>query len=186
MGSHYLTISGSSHILLYLHSFFCAPKQTWSFLLLCGTFPEEYHNLIKKSFLLFFMLTFSQATNTTPLCCLPNEFNITFPQADYLWAMNFFLAPEVPHSCYSKCPGGNTSYGVQPHWSVLTPCYPVSRHGNMPVYVATCWQHVFPRCLIAAKRLCVCACVHTCIYICIYVCVYMTDIHSHIHNSHRA
>lgn len=55
----------------------------------------------EKSSLLLFMLRFLQTTKPPSPCPLPNEFNITSPQADYLWAMNFFPAPEVPHSCYS-------------------------------------------------------------------------------------
>lgn len=102
-GSHYPTISGSS---LVPQQFSWAPEHTWSFLLLRGTFPKEYHNLIKKSSLLLFMLRFLQTTKPPSPCPLPNEFNITSPQADYLWAMNFFPAPEVPHSCYSTVPWG--------------------------------------------------------------------------------
>lgn len=67
-GSHYPAISGSS---LISQQFSCAPEHTWSFLLLRGTFPKEYHNLIKKSFLLLFMLRFSQATNPPPRVLFP-------------------------------------------------------------------------------------------------------------------
>lgn len=144
MGLHYPAISGSS---LVLQQFSSASEHAWSFHLLCGIFPKEYHNFIKKSFLPFFMLRFSQATNPNPLpphvAFSMSLTNITSPQADYLWAMNFFLAPEVPHSCYSTVPWGKhklqSAASLDCADSVL-PCFPG---------METClvmWQHAGSMC----------------------------------------